>query len=448
MKQIKLGLTAFVLVVFIFSGCKKDNSVYEQDALASKKSGFVPAISTYFSEGFETGTKTSYSAANVTLGTGIWYFDDALIGNTTSDRKTGVQSARIRNIGSLAMGFNITNGASTVTISHAVFGTDGASTWKLLASTNGGSTYTQIGTTITSSSTTLQTVSFTVNIAGNIRFKILKASGGTNRVNIDNVVISAYSTSPPPPPDNDNLLLGNPSKAAAIIDSANNYLMVKKYYDVCYNKKRGEPNWVSWHLYSGDLGLMSRMNNFRADTTLPSGWYEVGTSSYVGSGFDRGHNCPSGDRTIDSTANSATFLMTNMIPQAPNNNEQTWANMENYIRTQISAGLEAYIVMGSYGIGGTGSNGYATTIDNGNVTVPANIWKVVVLLPNGNNDISRIDTTVRVITVNVPNNNTVNSDWKVYRTSVHAIEVATGYNLLSNLPLSVQTVLKAKIDNQ
>jgi endonuclease G len=31
--------------------------------------------------------------------------------------------------------------------------------------------------------------------------------------------------------------------------------------------------------------------------------------------------------------------------------------------------------------GGTGSAGSATTINNGNITVPSNIWKVLVILP-------------------------------------------------------------------
>jgi endonuclease G len=49
--------------------------------------------------------------------------------------------------------------------------------------------------------------------------------------------------------------------------------------------------------------------------------------------------------------------MTNMIPQAPNNNQQTCANLENDLREQVKAGNEVYIIMGSYGIGGTGKNG-------------------------------------------------------------------------------------------
>jgi len=140
--------------------------------------------------------------------------------------------------------------------------------------------------------------------------------------------------------------------------------------------------------------------------------------------------------------------MTNMIPQAPNNNEQTWANMESYIRSLVTAGNEVYVVMGSYGTGGTGSNGTVNTIDGGHVTVPNHIWKVVVVLPNGNGDLARITTSTRVIAVNTPNVNTINSDWKTYRTSVDAIESATGYDLLSNVSTAIQSTIEARVDNQ
>jgi endonuclease G, mitochondrial len=50
--------------------------------------------------------------------------------------------------------------------------------------------------------------------------------------------------------------------------------------------------------------------------------------------------------------------------------------------------------------------------------------------------------------VNTPNINTTNSDWKTYRTSVDAIESATGYNLLSNVSSTIQSVIEATVDNQ
>ncbi len=134
------------------------------------------------------------------------------------------------------------------------------------------------------------------------------------------------------------------------------------------------------------------------------------------------------------------------MPQAPNNNQQTWANLENYARSLVEDGNEHYIVCGSYGKGGTGSSGYATTLASGHVTVPAHCWKVLVVLPIGNNDMSRISSSTRVIAVNTPNDNSLSSNWGSYRTSVDALESATSLDLLSALPTSVQTTLEAKTD--
>ncbi|GAB4094441.1 DNA/RNA non-specific endonuclease [Flaviaesturariibacter terrae] len=246
----------------------------------------------------------------------------------------------------------------------------------------------------------------------------------------------------------DNMALGNPSGAVADVAYYTNYLMSKMQYALSYNRDRATPNWVSWHLDPSWLGSTARQDNFSSDATLPSTWYHVGSTSYSGSGFDRGHNCPSADRTYSVADNSATFLMTNMIPQAPNNNQQTWANLENYERTLVNQGNEVYIIMGSYGTGGTGSAGTANTIDAGRITVPNRIWKVLVVLPQGTSDLSRITTSTRVIAVNTPNTQTVNSQsWGYYRTSVDAIEAATGYNLLSNVSSTIQSTIESRVDS-
>ena len=249
------------------------------------------------------------------------------------------------------------------------------------------------------------------------------------------------------PADGSNLLLGNPSNAVHDSSSSpDNYLMDSGYYVLSYNRDRGEPNWVSWYVGSSSLGSTPRKDDFRADSTLPAGWYQVQANGYSGSGFDRGHNCPSADRTSTVAANSSTFLMTNMIPQAPRNNEGTWANFENYLRGLVKSGDELYIVMGSYGTGGTGSKTYQTTIDGGHVAVPAHIWKVAVVLSNGTKDLSRITTKTRVIAINTPNINGVSSKWQTYVTSVDAIEKATGEDLLSNVPVAIQKVIEARVD--
>ena len=245
----------------------------------------------------------------------------------------------------------------------------------------------------------------------------------------------------------ENMAMGNPSGAVADPYYYWNYLMTKTQYSLSYHRDRGTPNWVSWHLDNTWLGSAPRQDDFRADASLPTGWYRVSSTDYTGSGFDRGHNCPSADRTYSIADNSATFLMTNMIPQAPTNNQQTWAKLESYCRTLVNQGNELYIIMGSYGSGGTGSNGTKYTIANGKVTVPARIWKVILVLPKGTNDVSRVTTSTRVIAIDTPNSNSINTSWGVYRTTVDAIEAQMGYNLFSNVSSSIQSVIEARVDN-
>jgi len=246
--------------------------------------------------------------------------------------------------------------------------------------------------------------------------------------------------------DNSNMLLGNPTGATANPADSDNYLYDHGYYIESYNRDRGEPNWVSWYVCDTSLGSIDRTNDFRPDSSLPPGWHYVQANAYAGSGFDRGHNCPSADRTNTLAANEATFLMDNMIPQAPNNNEHTWANLEAYGRTLVNAGNEIYVIMGSYGTGGTGSKGSLASVDSGRVVVPSNIWKVIVVLPKGDSDLSRITTSTRVIAVNTPNINTINSNWTQYICTVKDIEDATGYILLSNVPANIRSVLETKKD--
>src|SRR5690606_10444057 len=115
-----------------------------------------------------------------------------------------------------------------------------------------------------------------------------------------------------------------------------------------------------------------------------------------------------------------------------------WAGLESHLRELVRNGHEAYIIMGSYGCGGEGNNGKANAIADGKVTVPARIWKVALLLHNGDSDLARVTTQTKVIAVDMPNTNDVDEDWEAYRVSVDDIERQTGYNLFANLPEEIQ----------
>ncbi|MEO6523486.1 MAG: DNA/RNA non-specific endonuclease [Mucilaginibacter sp.] len=266
--------------------------------------------------------------------------------------------------------------------------------------------------------------------------------------------ITVGPDAPPANGDNSNLLFGNPSGAGtSITTDKDNYLINTGYYVESYNSTKLEPNWVSWHLdNTNTTNVTKRLDNFAAYAGLATlGFTAVQSNSYSPAttyGFDRGHNCPSADRTSSVAANTATFLMINMIPQAPNNNQQTWGNLEDYLRSLTASGNEVYIVMGSYGTGGIGSVGTTAVSKIGTlgINVPSNVWKVALVLPKGDGDVARVTSTTRIIAVNTPNINSISSNWKLYITTLADIETKTGYSLFSVLPKSVHDALATKVD--
>lgn len=236
--------------------------------------------------------------------------------------------------------------------------------------------------------------------------------------------------------ENGGLLLGNPSMAGSAPD---NYLLERPYHALSYNRSNGGPNWVAWHLDREDLGD-TRRSSFMPDPLLPSAW-QIRPSDYRGSGYDRGHVCPSGDRTSSKTANQATFVMSNMLPQAPALNQQVWKDLEEYER-DLTKKNELYIF--------AGGNGSAERIAGGKVNVPTVCWKIMVVLPRGNNDMSRINASTRVIAVSMPNrqrDEIADSKWSQWITSVDQLEKTTGYDFLSNLPDNIERVLEKNVDS-
>jgi len=460
-----LLLSSFAL---IFTGCSKTTSPEITDPVP-----VAPTAKYTVTEGFENSTKGGYAIGTISAPTGTWSLDSALVGNLAADLKSGTKSVRLRN-GNITMNFDV-KGMTMLYFKHGKYGNDANTVLQLMMSVDAGKNYSQVGTDIVENNTVLKLDSFQVSTTAAVRFQIRKI--GSARVNIDDITfkgtgdpgiiagtpdtnptdttstgsaatprgITAGADAQPFTGDNSNSLFGNPSGATAVLPD--NFLIDQKYYVESYSSSRGTPNWVSWHLDVADFnGTSKRLDNFAGFTGLPADAFQVQSNSYSGSGFDRGHNTPSADRTSSTNANSATFLMTNMIPQAPQNNQQTWAKMENYLRAIALEGNEVYVIMGSYGSGGIGSKGAATTIANGKVTVPSNVWKIAVIIPSGDSDISRVTATTRVIAVNTPNVNTTNEDWKTYRVSVRDIEKATGYNLLSVLPQNIQDAIETTVD--
>ena len=258
---------------------------------------------------------------------------------------------------------------------------------------------------------------------------------------------------PPVPPSPDppvpfsnapHLVLGNPSQAATT--NPNNYLIQRHQYALSYSRDRNGPNWASWEVDAAWLGPVGRQDNFRPDGALPAGFYQVTPNDYRGSGYDRGHVVPSGDRTGTVGDNAATFLMTNIIPQAPENNRGPWRELEEYTRDLVyQYDHSLHVWAGAYGSQGRlGSRAMVKDRPPRAIVAPSRLWKIIVVydrLPDGGLEIG---SDTQIIAVDMPNTSQVNPDWRRYQTSIQRIEVATNYHFLETLPPELQTVLKAR----
>ena len=239
--------------------------------------------------------------------------------------------------------------------------------------------------------------------------------------------------------------MGLPDRATAEVANKEHYLSVKHQYALSYNGARRVPNWVSWELNTSWLGSVARQNDFRPDDTLPAAIPQAQLADYLNSGWDRGHMCPSEDRTITLLDNQNTFYLTNMVPQADNVNGGPWAQFETYSRSLATAGKELFVVSGGIYAGAP------ATIGAGAVSVPSSTYKLAVVLDHPGQGAADVTASTRVIALIMPNDNAQvakSADWHTFRVRPLDIEAQTDLRLLSDVPQEIRSVLENRVDTQ
>ncbi len=241
-----------------------------------------------------------------------------------------------------------------------------------------------------------------------------------------------------------NTRFGLPSDAKTDPERREDYLIHRPQYTLSYNAQTRRPNWVCWSLVKSDIGHAER-GPFEPDPLLPRGFARVTSHTYDGSGFDRGHMCPSKDRSARQSDCDATFFMTNIVPQSPASNQKAWERLESYCRDLAHRGHELVIASGPASKGGVGREGYKEEIGRGRVevTVPAKVWKVVVVLPHAG---AEPTARTRVIAVVMPNDQSVGFDWGAYRVRARNVERLAGLRFFRDLPSEVADALRDHLD--
>lgn len=150
--------------------------------------------------------------------------------------------------------------------------------------------------------------------------------------------------------------------------SQNTVTIVNKEYQTRFDTLFKYPKVVTWWVTKQKLSCEKRYprgNKFVPDPKLYK--HTNIDRSYVGSGYDRGHNYAAADAACDSTAMRESFFFSNMTPQHPSINRGDWKQLEEETR-RISLQEDSVHVW-------SGSWGQLKKI--GEVTVPTDCWKVI-----------------------------------------------------------------------
>lgn len=140
----------------------------------------------------------------------------------------------------------------------------------------------------------------------------------------------AHAFSPERPDENDSLIR-----------------LQKPRFLVYYNIDKNAPALVLWSLSASDLGNCRRPTSqtFLIDPECPRP--RAKSSDFTRSGYQRGHLCPSADRSVSAQLMRATFVMSNVAPMSPVLNMQGFAQSEERARHIARSGHRCMMVAGS-----------------------------------------------------------------------------------------------------
>lgn len=119
-------------------------------------------------------------------------------------------------------------------------------------------------------------------------------------------------------------------------------------YSLLYDSDLKLSYWVAYPYCSYYDGSVGRNEKWAYDPGVASSLQVNLKKSYGISGYDRGHQIPSGDRQRDVASNQTTFYYTNMTPQiGAGLNQNIWANLEKKVRSWSSGTDTLFIVTGA-----------------------------------------------------------------------------------------------------
>jgi endonuclease G, mitochondrial len=198
-----------------------------------------------------------------------------------------------------------------------------------------------------------------------------------------------------------------------------------------YSEKHEQPKWTA-HIATPDLitGNLARIDSFLPDPLVKTG--SAVTADYWNSGYDRGHLVPSADMRWNYDALKATYYYSNISPQVPELNRETWADLEDWGRRYVNFSKRRVFVI----TGPVLRDGLPTMqkADRKNeVSIPELFWKVI----------ADLDGDQPKAIAFVMQNKKLDGPPISFAVPVDSVEKLTGVDFLSSLDDAVEARIEA-----
>ena len=168
------------------------------------------------------------------------------------------------------------------------------------------------------------------------------------------------------------LLPGGTPPAYVTAPPSHTELCYAPAFVLSHDDKAHQPRWVAWvvtaeHVANANL---PRTDDYRLDKNLPPG-AGAKPADYAHSGYDQGHMSDAEDNAWSQATEELSFLLSNMIPQCPKCNRDTWRTIEDWTREKALLRGTLYVLSGP--VFGPSH----TAIGGDGVWVPSASWKLV-----------------------------------------------------------------------
>ncbi|MFK7811814.1 MAG: DNA/RNA non-specific endonuclease [Maribacter sp.] len=200
------------------------------------------------------------------------------------------------------------------------------------------------------------------------------------------------------------------------------------YYTLSYNEPFEQAEWVTYALEKRHLTYDDRKRPYFIEDpkvkTKSADW-----RNYKGSGYDRGHLCPAGDRRFSEYAYNETFYTSNISPQDREFNAGVWNQLEMKTRQWVKKNGTHYIITG-----GILENGLKEIGDE-DVDVPRYYFKI--LAKGALNNLKALAFLME----NRPSSKSIEK----FVVTIDEIEKRTGIDFFKELPDEVENRLESEI---